>query len=94
MSDMKDYMISKNKAEEYEKKKAMADFIYKKGKKKYEASAAFKRKKILVKELDDVILDAVVAEIRSLICDYQDKMSKEFEQSLKNLIDKIEGYKQ
>ena len=94
MSDMKDYMISKNKAEEYEKKKAMADFIYTKGKEKYEASAAFKRKKILVKELDDVILDAVVAEIRSLICDYQDKMSKEFEQSLKNLINKIEGYKQ
>ena len=45
MSDMKDYMISKNKAKEYEKKKAMADFIYTKGKEKYEASEAFKRKK-------------------------------------------------
>ena len=41
MSDMKDYMISKNKAKEYEKKKAMADFIYTKGKEKYEASEAF-----------------------------------------------------
>ena len=92
MSDMKDYMISKNKAKEYEKKKAMADFIYTKGKEKYEASAAFKRKKILVKE--DVILDAIIAEIRSLICEYQDNMSKEFEQSLKDLIDKVEGYKQ
>tara|TARA_Y100000401_G_scaffold42795_1_gene32608 strand:+ start:154 stop:360 length:207 start_codon:yes stop_codon:yes gene_type:complete len=68
MSDMKDYMISKNKAEEYEKKKT------------------------LVKE--DVILDAIVAEIRSLICEYQDNISKDFEQSLKDLIDKVEGYKQ
>ena len=92
MNDMKDYMISKNKAEEYEKKKAMADFIYTKGKEKYEASAAFKRKNILVKE--DVILDAIAAEIRSLICEYQDKMSKEFEQSLKDLLDKVEEYKQ
>ena len=68
MSDIKDYMISKNKAEEYE------------------------RKKTLVKE--DVILDAIIAEIRSLICEYQDKMSKEFEQCLKDLIDKVEEYKQ
>ena len=50
MSDIKDYMISKNKAEEYE------------------------RKKTLVKE--DVILDAIVAEIRSLICEYQDNISR------------------
>ena len=92
MSDIKDYMISKNKAKEYEKKKAMADFIYTKGKEKYEASEAFKRKKILVKE--DVILDAIIAEVRSIICDYQDSMSKDFEQCLKNLIDQIEGYKQ
>ena len=68
MSDIKDYMISKNKAEEYE------------------------RKKTLVKE--DGILDAIIAEIRSLICEYQDKMSKEFEQSLKDLLDKVEEYKQ
>ena len=68
MSDMKDYMISKNKAEEYEKKKT------------------------LIKE--DVILDAIIAEVRSIICDYQDTMSKDFEQCLKNLIDQIEGYKQ
>ena len=68
MSDIKDYMISKNKAEEYE------------------------RKKTLVKE--DVILDAIIAEIRSLICEYQDNISKEFEQALKDLIDKVEEYKQ
>ena len=68
MSDMKDYMISKNKAEEYE------------------------RKKTLVKQ--DVILDAIIAEARSMICDYQDTMSKDIEQSLRNLIDQIEGYKQ
>tara|TARA_S200002703_G_scaffold30586_1_gene26559 strand:- start:800 stop:1006 length:207 start_codon:yes stop_codon:yes gene_type:complete len=68
MNDMKDYIISKNKAEEYEKKKT------------------------LIKE--DVILDAIVAEIRSLICEYQDNISKEFEQSLKDLIDKVEEYKQ
>ena len=68
MSDMKDYMISKNKAEEYEKKKT------------------------LVKQ--DVILDAIIAEARSMLCDYQDTMSKDIEQSLRNLIDQIEGYKQ
>ena len=68
MSDIKDYMISKNKAEEYE------------------------RKKTLVKE--DVILDAIIAEARSMLCDYQDTMSKDIEQSLRNLIDQIEGYKQ
>ena len=88
MNDMKDYMISKNKAEEYEKKKAMADSVYAKGKARVYPQA--KR----VKELDDVILDAVVAEIRSIICAYQDTMSKDFEQCLKNLIDQIEGYKQ
>ena len=92
MSDIKDYMIGKNKAEEYEKKKAMADFIYTKGKEKYEASAAFKRKKILVKE--NVILDAIIAEIRSLICEYQDNISRDFEKCLKDLIDKVEEYKQ
>jgi hypothetical protein len=68
MSDTKDYMISKNKAEEYE------------------------RKKTLVKQ--DVILDAIIAEARSMLCDYQDTMSKDIEQSLRNLIDQIEGYKQ
>ena len=68
MSDIKDYMISKNKAEEYE------------------------RKKTLVKQ--DVILDAIIAEARSMLCDYQDTMSKDIEQSLRNLIDQIEGYKQ
>tara|TARA_R100000152_G_C6609833_1_gene64077 strand:- start:80 stop:286 length:207 start_codon:yes stop_codon:yes gene_type:complete len=68
MSDTKDYMISKNKAEEYE------------------------RKKTLVKK--DVILDAIIAEARSMLCDYQDTMSKDIEQSLRNLIDQIEGYKQ
>ena len=68
MSDIKDYMISKNKAEEYE------------------------RKKTLVKE--DVILDAIIAEIRSLICEYQDNISRDFEKCLKDLIDKVEGYKQ
>ena len=68
MSDIKDYMISKNKAEEY------------------------KRKKTLVKE--DVILDAIVAEIRSLICEYQDNISRDFEKCLKDLIDKVEEYKQ
>ena len=68
MSDIKDYMISKNKAEEYE------------------------RKKTLVKE--DVILDAIIAEIRSLICEYQDNISKDFEKSLKDLIEKVEEYKQ
>jgi len=68
MSDIKDYMISKNKAEEYE------------------------RKKTLVKE--DVILDAIVAEIRSLICEYQDNISRDFEKCLKDLIDKVEEYKQ
>ena len=77
MSDMKDYMISKNKAEEYARKLTNAEY---------------ERKKTLVKQ--DVILDAIAAEIRSLICEYQDKMSKEFEQSLKDLIDKVEGYKQ
>ena len=77
MSDMKDYMISKNKAEEYARKLTNAEY---------------ERKKTLVKQ--DVILDAIVAEIRSLICEYQDKMSKEFEQSLKDLIDKVEEYKQ
>ena len=86
MSDMKDYMISKNKAEEYEKKKAMADSVYAKGKARVYPQA--KRVK------EDVILDAIAAEIRSLICDYQDKMSKEFEQSLKDLLDKVEEYKQ
>ena len=68
MSDIKDYMISKNEAEEYE------------------------RKKTLVKE--DVILDAIVAEIRSLICEYQDNISRDFEKCLKDLIDKVEEYKQ
>jgi len=68
MSDTKDYMISKNKAEEYE------------------------RKKTLVKQ--NVILDAIIAEARSMLCDYQDTMSKDIEQSLRNLIDQIEGYKQ
>jgi ribosomal protein S17E len=77
MSDMKDYMISKNKAEEYARKLTNAEY---------------ERKKTLVKQ--DVILDAIVAEIRSLICEYQDSMSKDFEQCLKNLIDQIEGYKQ
>jgi hypothetical protein len=86
MNDMKDYMISKNKAEEYEKKKAMADSVYAKGKARVYPQA--KRVK------EDVILDAIAAEIRSLICEYQDKMSKEFEQCLKNLLDQIEGYKQ
>ena len=86
MNDMKDYMISKNKAEEYEKKKAMADSVYAKGKARVYPQA--KRVK------EDVILDAIAAEIRSLICEYQDKMSKDFEQCLKNLIDQIEGYKQ
>ena len=55
-------------------------------------NAEYARKKTLVKE--DVILDAVVAEIRSLICESQDNISKEFEQSLKDLIDKVEEYKQ
>ena len=86
MSDIKDYMISKNKAEEYEKKKAMADSVYAKGK-----ACVYPQAK-RVKE--DVILDAIVAEIRSLICEYQDNISKEFEQSLKDLIDKVEEYKQ
>ena len=48
MSDMKDYMISKNKAEEYARKLTNAEY---------------ERKKTLVKQ--DVILDAIVAEIRS-----------------------------
>jgi len=86
MNDMKDYMISKNKAEEYEKKKAMADSVYAKGKARVYPQA--KRVK------EDVILDAIIAEVRSIICDYQDTMSKDFEQCLKNLIDQIEGYKQ
>jgi len=86
MNDMKDYMISKNKAEEYEKKKAMADSVYAKGKARVYPQA--KRVK------EDVILDAIAAEIRSLICEYQDKMSKEFEQCLKDLLDKVEEYKQ
>jgi ribosomal protein S17E len=77
MSDMKDYMISKNKAEEYARKLTNAEY---------------ERKKTLVKQ--DVILDAIVAEIRSLICEYQDNISRDFEKCLKNLIDQIEGYKQ
>jgi hypothetical protein len=77
MSDMKDYMISKNKAEEYARKLTNAEY---------------ERKKTLVKK--DVILDAIVAETRSILCDYQDTMSKDIEQSLRNLIDQIEGYKQ
>jgi hypothetical protein len=77
MSDMKDYMISKNKAEEYARKLTNAEY---------------ERKKTLVKQ--DVILDAIVAETRSILCDYQDTMSKDIEQSLRNLIDQIEGYKQ
>jgi hypothetical protein len=68
MNDDINYIVTKNKAEEYE------------------------RKKTLVKQ--DVILDAIVAEVKSIICDYQDTMSKDFEQCLKNLIDQIEGYKQ
>ena len=86
MSDMKDYMISKNKAEEYEKKKAMADSVYAKGKARVYPQA--KRVK------EDVILDAIVAEIRSLICEYQDNISRDFEKCLKDLIDKVEEYKQ
>ena len=77
MSDMKDYMISKNKAEEYARKLTNAEY---------------ERKKTLVKQ--DVILDAIIAEARSILCDYQDTMSKDIEQSLRNLIDQIEGYKQ
>ena len=77
MSDMKDYMISKNKAEEYARKLTNAEY---------------ERKKTLVKQ--DVILDAIIAEARSMLCDYQDTMSKDIEQSLRNLIDQIEGYKQ
>ena len=86
MSDMKDYMISKNKAEEYEKKKAMADSVYAKGKARVYPHAN------RVKE--DVILDAIIAEIRSLICEYQDNISRDFEKCLKDLIDKVEEYKQ
>ena len=77
MNDMKDYMISKNKAEEYARKLTNAEY---------------ERKKTLVKQ--DVILDAIIAEARSMLCDYQDTMSKDIEQSLRNLIDQIEGYKQ
>jgi len=54
-------------------------------------NAEYERKKTLVKQ--DVILDAIVAEIRSLICEYQDNISKDFEKSLKDLIDKVEEYK-
>ena len=86
MNDMKDYMISKNKAEEYEKKKAMADSVYAKGKARVYPQA--KRVK------EDVILDAIIAEIRSLICEYQDNISRDFEKCLKDLIDKVEEYKQ
>ena len=55
-------------------------------------NAEYERKKTLVKQ--DVILDAIIAEARSMLCDYQDTMSKDIEQSLRNLIDQIEGYKQ
>ena len=77
MSDMKDYMISKNKAEEYARKLTNAEY---------------EKNKALIKQ--DVILDAIIAEARSMLCDYQDTMSKDIEQSLRNLIDQIEGYKQ
>tara|TARA_B100000963_G_scaffold257300_2_gene225753 strand:+ start:246 stop:479 length:234 start_codon:yes stop_codon:yes gene_type:complete len=77
MNDMKDYMISKNKAEEYARKLTNAEY---------------EKNKALIKQ--DVILDAIIAEARSMLCDYQDTMSKDIEQSLRNLIDQIEGYKQ
>ena len=36
--------------------------------------------------------EEIVIELRSIIFDYQETMTKDTEQSLKNLIDMIEGY--
>ena len=36
--------------------------------------------------------ERIVEELREIIYDYQDTMTKDTEQALKNLIDMIEGY--
>jgi len=36
--------------------------------------------------------EEIIIELRSIIFDYQETMTKDTEQSLKNLIDMIEGY--
>ena len=40
----------------------------------------------------EITKERIVEELRSIIFDYQETMTKDTEQSLKNLIDAIEGY--